>query len=93
MVERSAIIRNQMGIHCRPSAVILKQIEQYNGEIRVTKVDGTSADVRNILSLLALGLNYGDHIRIQVSGPREASCCAEMVDLFETTFDFPPRAD
>ena len=92
MVELPAIIRNSAGIHCRPSAVIIKEAMNYPGVIRVT-ANSRESDLRSVMSLLALGLHQGTDITIRVSGPDEQEFCRKLVDLFQTHFDFPPRAE
>jgi phosphotransferase system HPr (HPr) family protein len=91
MAVKTAIIRNEAGIHCRPSAVIVKVVEGYQGRIRIISEDD-SVDIRSMMSILSLGLREGAEITIEVSGPEEESMCTELVDLFERVFDFPPRA-
>jgi phosphotransferase system HPr-like phosphotransfer protein len=43
------------------------------------------------MSLMALGLEQGEAVAVRVSGPAEESTCRQLVALFETRFDFPPR--
>ncbi len=90
MVERTATIRNAMGIHCRPSSVILKTVKDYQGKIKVFTDQGTS-ELTSVMDLLSLCLECGKMITIRVEGPREEAMCADLVKLFETHFDFPPR--
>lgn len=92
MVEKTATIKNANGIHCRPSAVIIKEAQDYAGDITVLAESG-EADLRSVISLLCLGLSEGAAIKIQVSGPDEEAVCTHLVELFETHFDFPPRDD
>ena len=90
MVERDATIRNSAGIHCRPSATIVKTLSGYSGEVVVT-APGGSCDPRSIMELLALCLEPGTKIRIRVTGPDEELVARDLVELFEKHFDFPPR--
>ena len=92
MVEIPAIVRNTAGIHCRPSAVIIKEAMNYPGIIRIT-ANSRESDLRSVMSLLALGLHQGAALTIQVSGPNEEMFCRKLVALFQTHFDFPPRAE
>jgi phosphocarrier protein HPr len=92
MVECPAIVRNSAGIHCRPSAVIIKEGMSYPGVIRVT-ANSRESDLRSVMSLLALGLLPGTALTIRVSGPDEQTFCRKLVDLFQTHFDFPPRPE
>ena len=91
MVELPAIVCNTAGIHSCPSAVIIKEAMNYPGVIRVI-ASSRDSDLRSVMSLLALGLQQGATLAIQVSGPDEDAFCRKLVDLFETHFDFPPRA-
>ena len=91
MVELTAIVRNHQGIHCRPSAVIVKMAEKYEGKITVRAENG-AADCRSIMGLLCLGLEEGVELTVQATGPDEETMCRKIVGLFETHFDFPPKA-
>lgn len=89
MFEATAVIQNAHGIHCRPSAVILKAVGAYPGTIRVQAAAG-DCDLRSVLGLISLGLECGASVHIQVQGPDEARMGRRLVELFETAFDFPP---
>jgi phosphocarrier protein len=90
MVEHQAVVRNHQGIHCRPSAVIVKAAEAYGGKILVRSANG-EADCRSIMGLLCLGLEEGAEVTVSANGPEEQAMCMKLVELFETRFDFPPR--
>lgn len=89
MIQRTATVRNAAGIHCRPSATIIKATHNYPGDIVVTTKIGEQIDLRSMLALVALGLEQDATITIQVSGPDEEAFCDELVELFERHFDFP----
>ena len=88
MVEMQATVQNMQGIHCRPSAVIVKYVADYEGNILVRGKRGETA-LRSILELMTLELYPGSELAIQVSGQDEESFCEDIVALFETHFDFP----
>lgn len=90
MHERTATIQNRAGIHCRPSALIIKSVEDYEGDIRVFNERG-EADLRSIFGLMALAGMQGETVTIQVTGPDEEETCRKLADLFAFEFDFPPR--
>ncbi len=90
MIERHAMIQNMQGIHCRPSAVIIKESQDYPGIVEVS--NGThSCDLKSVLGLLSLGLQKGSEVRIRVSGPDEEEMGGRLAALFSKHFDFPPR--
>lgn len=90
MIEMTATVQNAQGIHCRPSAVIMKEAASYAGTIGITG-NSRTCNLRSVMELLALGLHQGSTVTIQVSGPDEEAFCRRLVELFETHFDFPPR--
>ena len=89
MTSRTATVKNEYGIHCRPSAVISQEVRNYPGRITVRTADGREADPRRLLELIALGIHCGETVTIEVEGPDEQQVCDRLVELFETEFDFP----
>jgi len=90
MVEVKSIIKNEAGIHCRPSAILVKEGSAYAGEILVNAPSG-SCNLTSALECIMLGLEKGAEITIQVTGPDEEEFGRKLVGLFETHFDFPPQ--
>jgi phosphocarrier protein len=88
MVEVRAVIKNEAGIHCRPTAVITQTAAAYKSMITVAAPSG-SCELGSALELMILGLEYGTQITIQASGSDEAAAAAKFKELFETEFDFP----
>ncbi len=92
MTERQATIRNQQGIHCRPSAVIYKAAQAYDGRVHISSANGRST-LDSMMALIALALTPGTIVTIQVDGPDDESFCQQLVELFENVYDFPPQDD
>jgi phosphocarrier protein len=90
MVHGEAVIQNEMGIHCRPSAVIVKEMQGYPGTM-IVRMDAMEVDCRSIMGLLSLGLGKGVRVHLTVEGPDEVAMCRRLVALFEMRYDFPPK--
>ncbi len=90
MFEAKAVIQNEAGIHCRPSAILVTEGSSYPGEILVTAPTGT-CDLKSALECIMLGMEKGTEITIQVTGPDEEAYAVKLAQLFETHFDFPPQ--
>lgn len=90
MAIRTAKVRNSAGIHCRPSAVIIKETAHYPGSIKIQAETG-DADLKSIYGLLCLALETGTQLAIEVTGPDEEAWADKLVELFERHYDFPPR--
>jgi phosphocarrier protein HPr len=89
MQTRQAIIANSAGIHCRPSALIVKEFQGYSGRIQIANGNG-SCDVSSVMQLLSLELSKGSEVKIEVVGPNEEATADRLVELLQTHFDFPP---
>ena len=89
MQIKQAIIANAQGIHCRPSALIVKEFMGYPGKIRITNDHG-ACDVSSVMQLLSLEMHQGSKVKIEVMGENEAAVAERLVELFQTHFDFPP---
>ena len=90
MKSCNVVIRNAHGIHCRPSAVIIKEAERHGCDIELIRGDGR-CDCRSMMGLLSMNLHEGAEAELRCSGPEEEKVLAIMSELFETHFDFPPR--
>jgi phosphocarrier protein HPr len=90
MFETKAVVQNEAGIHCRPSAILVKEGCAYPGEILVQAESG-SCTLTSALECIMLGLECGAEVTIQVTGPDEEAFGKKLAALFETHFDFPPQ--
>ena len=73
------------------SGVIVDAMHNIPAQITV-KAKGIESDLRDHISLLAMGLCKGDTVDIYVSGNNEEEISANIIELFEREFDFPPRS-
>jgi phosphocarrier protein HPr len=89
MAKARVKIRNEAGIHLRPSVLVLKSITDYQGTVTL-KTRTRTAPLTSVLDLMALGLVKGDKATVIVTGPDEKEVCAKVAKLLETKFDFDP---
>ncbi len=91
MVDGKAVVKNKAGIHCRPSTLIIQKVGEYPDctfQLNSSKGD---IDLGSILSLISLGISHGEEVTIVVEGEDEKKALPELLELFSTEFDFPPR--
>jgi phosphocarrier protein len=93
MKEKKVKIRNKAGIHCRPASVILNTInvDYPDNTFTILAPGHDPTELNSILSLISLGLHFGDEVTLQVEGPDEEAVLEKMSELLEYEFDFPPR--
>lgn len=88
MVTLSAKVRNEFGIHCRPSLLIAQEARNYTGSVTVR--DGTGvANAKSVLELMSLAICCDHTVSVSVDGPDEEAVARRFVSLFEQHFDFP----
>ncbi|TFG57920.1 MAG: HPr family phosphocarrier protein [Spirochaetales bacterium] len=88
MVERKAEIKNNAGIHVRPTGLIVQAARNFSCSITIL-AKGMDSDARDHFGILAIGLQKGDIVEITTEGEKEEQAAETMVELFETEFDFP----
>ncbi|KPL02860.1 MAG: hypothetical protein AMJ90_04705 [candidate division Zixibacteria bacterium SM23_73_2] len=85
MVEREVQIKNKLGLHARPAAMVVKSVSRFKSEIRFIK-DDLVVNGKSILSVMGLAAEKGSIIKIRVEGEDEDQALEELVGLFESKF-------
>jgi phosphocarrier protein HPr len=85
MIEREAKIVNQLGLHARPAAKIVKIASEFKAEIEIVK-DGTPVNGKSIMGVMMLAAECGSAIVLRASGPDEAAAVDALVALVATGF-------
>lgn len=83
MVIKAKIkIRNRSGLHARPAAIFINTCRQFKSKITIMK-EGRMANGKNMLQILALGIDMGDEVTLEVSGEDEEEAFKTIIDLLE----------
>jgi phosphocarrier protein HPr len=86
MVERKVKVVNRLGIHARPSSMIVQTAQKFNSAISIVK-SGAVADAKSIMSVMMLAATLGSEVIIRASGKDESDAISAMVALFEQKFN------
>lgn len=81
-MEKEVVIKNKSGLHARPAAQFITFAKKYTEKINVFKGD-KSAPATSLLSVLGLGIAYGDTVRLQVDGDNATQVISELSDFLE----------
>lgn len=76
------VIKDQVGVHARPAALLVKEAQKYESSIRLIKGEKSAAATK-LMAVMGLGIKCGDTIEIQVEGADEEKACREMKEFFE----------
>ncbi|WP_428897275.1 phosphocarrier protein [Parelusimicrobium proximum] len=70
MINDNITIKNKMGLHARPSALLAKTAAAYKSEITLNK-DNVNVNAKSIMGILMLAAECGAEIKLSVSGEDE----------------------
>lgn len=75
-------ITDEVGIHARPAGLMMKKSLEYKSSIMV-KCNGKTADVRKIMSVMALGVKKGDLVELVIEGEDEEEAKTGLEAFFQ----------
>ncbi|KGM11973.1 PTS sugar transporter subunit IIA [Cellulomonas carbonis T26] len=80
-VRRTVVLRNPLGLHARPAALLARAVADLGVPLTVDGVDGAS-----VLALMALGAAGGHELVVEASGPGAAEAVDAVVRLVDEGF-------
>ncbi len=85
MIERATTICNDLGLHARPAAQLVRMASGFASEIWLER-DGQSVNAKSIMGVMMLAAEQGARVTLRASGPDEAEALAALVALIERGF-------
>ncbi|HET9603261.1 MAG TPA: HPr family phosphocarrier protein [Gemmatimonadales bacterium] len=85
MTERDAQIVNQLGLHARPAAQLVRAAASFACDIRLEK-DGMEVNGKSIMGVMMLAAECGSMVRVRADGPDEAEAVAALCALIAEGF-------
>lgn len=92
MGENEAIriieVVNKLGLHARPSAMLVQLTTQFGSELFVQRVgDSDEVNAKSIMGVMMLAAGQGTKLRFRAVGPDGAALLDEVEKLFQTKFN------
>lgn len=85
MIEREAKIVNQLGLHARPAAQIVKLASGFTAEIELVK-DGMAVNGKSIMGVMMLAAECGSSVMLRADGPDEQDAVNALLELVARGF-------
>lgn len=82
MVEKNVVVNNEMGLHARPAAALVKLVKNFPGNVELIK-DGKVANAKSIFNVMSLGVSKGTEITLRINGDNEEENIQRLVDFIE----------
>ena len=85
-VEKSCTVRNKMGLHARPAALIVQTANKFACEVTLLK-DGQNVNGKSIMGVLMLAAAKGTVVTVKTDGEQAKECADAIAQLFEKGFN------
>ncbi len=82
---RVLTIKNQFGLHARPSALFVKLASRYESDVLVEK-DGNTVSGKSIMGLMTLEAGLGSKMKVTAVGHDADKVLNELEQLIENKF-------
>ena len=83
--EVELVLRNEVGLHARPAAVLVRALSAFDAEVTV-RLGDQEADGHSVLALMSLGARQGDRIRVRARGPQAPAALDKAKELVDGNF-------
>ncbi|HHF5122457.1 TPA: fused PTS fructose transporter subunit IIA/HPr protein [Haemophilus influenzae] len=69
-IEAVFVIKNEQGLHARPSAMLVNEVKKYNASVAVQNLDRNSqlVSAKSLMKIVALGVVKGTRLRFVATG-------------------------
>ena len=84
-IEKSCTVRNKMGLHARPAALIVQTANKFPCEVTLVK-DGQNVNGKSIMGVLMLVASKGTTVILRAKGERAGEAVAAIAALIDDKF-------
>ncbi|MBO9553723.1 dihydroxyacetone kinase phosphoryl donor subunit DhaM [Cellulomonas sp.] len=81
VVRGAVTLRNPLGLHARPAAIVARMLAAYDAKVRIN-----GANAASVLELMKLGATQGDELTIEVEGPQATEARDALVAAVQEGF-------
>ena len=85
-VDKDCEVRNKMGLHARPAAMIVQTANKFACDVTLEK-DGQNVNGKSIMGVLMLAAAKGTSVHVHAEGDDAEGCAEAIAALFEKGFN------
>lgn len=78
-------LRNEVGLHARPAALLVRTLSAFDAEVTV-RLGDQEADGHSVLALMSLGARQGNRIVVRARGPQASAALEKAKELVDGNF-------
>jgi phosphocarrier protein HPr len=81
------VIGSRVGLHARPAAIFCQAAADSGVEVTLATSDGRMVEAASILSVMSLGINFGDVVLLTAEGPTAEDTLDTLAVILRTDLD------
>lgn len=85
MIEKIIKVENKLGLHARPSAMLVKAATKFRSELHIES-EGMKVNGKSIMGVMMLAAECGAELNVIIDGPDEEHLLKEIEKLFKEKF-------
>ncbi|MEW6412069.1 MAG: HPr family phosphocarrier protein [Candidatus Zixiibacteriota bacterium] len=85
MIKKATTIVNKLGLHARPSAMLVTAASKFESEVFITK-NGLRVNAKSIMGVMMLAAEQGSEVIVEVNGSDEELALKEILRVIESGF-------
>jgi phosphocarrier protein len=86
LLKEEIIVKNKLGLHARPAALLAAEAGRFKSDIFITK-DNMEVNAKSIMGLMMIAAECGSKIILTITGEDEAAAHAAMRGAFARIFE------
>lgn len=87
VTSRTVRVGSSHGLHARPAKLFAQAAKEAGIPVTVAKDSGKAVNAASILSVIALGIDFGDHVVITADGENAEAVLDDLAELLTTDHD------
>ena len=86
MVEKQAVVQNQLGIHARPATLLVQTAAKFESEIYLSKGEVRRINGKSIMGVMMLAAEHGAEVLVEADGQDEVEALESVAQLLASSF-------
>ena len=86
-IIREIIVINKLGIHARPSSMLVQTANQYEADLFVSHDEQDEVNAKSIMGVMMLAAGQGTKLRFRTTGPDGEELLNKIEQLINSKFN------
>lgn len=85
--SRTVRVGSSHGLHARPAKLFAQAAKDTGVAVTIAKGSGKAVNAASILAVVALGIEFGDHVVLTAEGDRAEAALDTLAEILTTDHD------